>query len=254
MRNTIKIRLPAILLGLLLIFTACEKNEIIPANLNQEMTPFEISDNTALEMVNEAVAYSSIGMLFDIRKGAEVAFEHFTDPSKASRCGKVYTSNLSQAYSYRLLGFDSDFHVEILCSPSWSIEAMKVSTHVKPDYSISDTEFAGVEAFGKWTIHRVAENVGAYPLDGYYIRKGAWRYGTQTHERYNYHFRIDIDHWNLLALNYELESPVTATFDLQVTRWTATGEEEKDFVEGVIRFNTNGMFFVEIGDHSNVSG
>ncbi len=253
MRNTIKIRLPAILIGLLLFLTACDKNEIITGNLNPEMPPFEISENTALDMVNEAVAYSSIGMLFDIKKGAEVAFDHLNGPSKASRCGTTFTTNHSQAYSYRLLGYESDFHVEILCGPTWSIEEMKVRTHMKPDYSPTEAGYYNVEAFGKWTIHRVAENVNAYPVDGFYIRKGIWRYGLLTHERYNYNFRMDIDGLNIVAANYDFAEAVTATFKLEVSKWSATGEEEKDFVDGIIRFTTNGMFFVEIGSTGNVS-
>lgn len=254
MKNTIKICLPVILIGLLLFFTACEKNEIVPADFNLEPTPFEVSDNTTLEMVNEAVAYSSIGMLFDIRKGAEVAFDHLNGPAKASRCGKVFTSNLTQPYAYRLLGFEGDFHVEILCSYSWSIEGMKVSTHLKPDYVSTETDFSDVEAFGYWTLKNVAINTASYPVSGYYVRNGILRYGTQTHEQYRYHFRMDVDELNLRADNYDFEEPIVATFKLQVTRWSITGEEENDFVDGIVRFNTNGMFFIEIGDHSSVSG
>lgn len=253
MRNAIKIRLPAILLGLLLMFTTCEKEDVTPANLNLEKTPFEVSDNTALEMVNEAVAYSSIGMLFDIRKGAEIAFDHFNGLSKASRCGKTYTTNLSQPYSYRLLGFESDFHVEILCSEYWELNGLKVSTHVKPDYTATETNFSQVEAFGYWTINGITQNVASYPVSGYYVRNGTLRYGNQTHERYYYHFRIDINDLNLRADNFNFKEAVTAKFKLRVTRWSVAKEEEKDFVEGTILFNTNGMFFVELGDHSNVS-
>jgi hypothetical protein len=237
---------------LLLIFSACEKNEIVPANLDQEMTPFEVTDNIALKMINEAVAYSSMGMLFDLRKGAEMAFKHVSRPLKASSCGDVYTTSVTQD-SPGVYGFDSDFHFEILCGQYWAIKTKLSSSYVKPDYITSEMGFTGLVAYGEWTIKKIAENVDAYPLDGYYIRKGVLRYGPQTHERYNYYLRINIDDLNILALNHELGGAKTATFDLQVTYWSATGEEEKDFVEGTILFNTNGMFFVEIGDHSNVS-
>jgi hypothetical protein len=247
-----KIRLPAILIGLLLFFTACEKDDIVPARLYPEMTPFEVSHNTAVKMVNEAVTYSSRGMLFDIRKGAELAFGHFNEPAKASRCGKVYTTNLSEPYSDRLLGFEGDVHVEILCSETWSIEGLKVSTHMNPDYASAETGFTAVEGFGYWTIDRVAENLEDYPVSGHYIRNGIFRYGTQTHERYNYHFSIDVDDLNLLAANYNFKEAFTADFELKVTRWSLAGEEDFDLVKGIIHFNTNGMFFVEFSGGGNV--
>jgi hypothetical protein len=269
MKNTIKIRLPAILIGLLLFFTACEKDNIVPADFNQEMTPFKVAENTALEMVNEAVAYSSIGMLFDIREGAEVAFhcigkctkadsycpvESF-DPvkSNSNRCGEVFTTHLTQPYSYRLLGFEGDVHLTFHCTDGWTPDYLALSTHITPDYASSETAFHGVAAYGKWNIYNVSEDIDAYPVTGYYIRNGIFRYGTQTHERYNYHFRIDVDDLNLLAANYNFKEAFTADFELKVTRWSVAGEEDLDFVEGIIHFSTNGMFFVKFSGGGNVS-